>query len=347
MNDALIYRGSMIKYCLAVFGFLCAGLSISATDLQLIAQTAPNTLPVNTFVFSGPIHRPVVVDGKATNGYALEFRNGSDAWRFECISGSAGLITGFFLNGRNIFHGSKAGGAMIGSTFWISPQSRWNWPPPAELDSAEWTALIDEEAMKIELVSPVCRSLNVQVTKSYTVDLSIGAIVLTYSIANTGKAAREYAPWEITRVSPGGLSFYPAGTGKSRSGSFAAMPGMTALSTVWIDYRGTQGQRKLFADGAEGWLAHTDGSLLLLKSFDNIDPSQAAPGEAEIELFSTSAYGEVEQQGAYVSIPAGGSVSWQVTWLLRALPAGLKFEAGSQALLDYARTLALSGVPLE
>jgi len=100
--------------------------------------------------------------------------------------------------------------------------------------------------------------------------------------------------------------------------------------------------QKLFADGREGWIAHVDGDLLLVKSFADTLPAQAAPGEAEIEIYANAGhtYVEVENQGAYVSLAPGAATTWTVRWILRKLDlAATPALPGSAPLVDLVRSL--------
>ena len=64
-----------------------------------------------------------------------------------------------------------------------------------------------------------------------------------------------------------------------------------------------------------------------------------APGHGEVEIYAsgTNTYIEVENQGAYESIPPNGSVTWTVRWYLRYLPSNITPTAGSTELLDFVR----------
>ena len=46
-------------------------------------------------------------------------------------------------------------------------------------------------------------------------------------------------------------------------------------------------------------------------------------------------YTEIEDQGAYTSIPGGDSISWQVKWYIRKLPEDIIGVSGEQKLLDF------------
>ena len=69
------------------------------------------------------------------------------------------------------------------------------------------------------------------------------------------------------------------------------------------------------ADG-KGWLAYLNNGLLLLKKFDDLSPTQPAPGEAEIQVYVNrgKTYIELESQGAYTNLAPGESLTWTVRW---------------------------------
>jgi hypothetical protein len=87
----------------------------------------------------------------------------------------------------------------------------------------------------------------------------------------------------------------------------------------------------------------TAGGLLYLLAYPDIQPSQAAPGEAEVEVFTgpEADYQEMEAQGAYTTVPPGGTLIWTVRWKLRRVPSGTAVAVGSAALVSLtAATLA-------
>jgi hypothetical protein len=96
---------------------------------------------------------------------------------------------------------------------------------------------------------------------------------------------------------------------------------------------------KLFQDGSEGWLAYVWRNLVFIKIFEDLSVDEAAPSEAEIEVFVNGnfEYVEIEQQGRYLLPPTGGTASWQVDWVLERLPAGVEPELGSAALVAWVR----------
>ncbi|HKO92246.1 MAG TPA: hypothetical protein VJU61_13875, partial [Polyangiaceae bacterium] len=109
---------------------------------------------------------------------------------------------------------------------------------------------------------------------------------------------------------------------------------------TWVDIAAAPAaDSKLFQDGAEGWLAYVYRDLVFIKVFEDLSVEDAAPGEAEIEVFVSGSfdYVEIEQQGPYTLLPVGSSASWRVAWLLRRLPASIDVTLGNPALVAWVR----------
>jgi hypothetical protein len=261
---------------------------------------------------------------------------------FAVDAAKAGRIATFALAGRNVLTAPKSSeDNNWGSTFWTSPQSDWNWPPPAEIDPAPYTAAVVGDSLVLgSLPSP---GLGLAASKSFSVDAAKGMVAIVYGIANKGTTPRKAAPWEISRVAAGGLTFFPMGEGKPWKGPQELLPLDIRDGVAWFASTtiAAANDQKVFADGHEGWLAHVAGDLLLVKAFADTAPSQAAPGESEIELYTDPGrtYVEVENQGAYVEIAPGATVSWTVRWFLRELDAKLAVRPGSQELVAAVREL--------
>lgn len=256
----------------------------------------------------------------------------------EIDATTGGRVTALRLGGRNLLTGPEVDPGNFGSTFWTSPQTGWGWPPVPEIDNAPYEAVALPDA--IEMKSRPSAALGVSVDKRLSVDARRGALRFDFSIRNRGKDAVRMAPWQITRVPPGGLTFFPTGEGAFAPSNLAVRE---ALGVTWYAYdaAAVTDHQKLFADGREGWLAHVHGDALLVKLFAAVPRGRQAPGEAQIELYANPAhtYVEVEAQGAYDSIAPGEASTWRIDWLVRRLPAGLLVEAGSAALVEHVRTL--------
>jgi hypothetical protein len=274
------------------------------------------------------------------SGTVYTFTVGSTV--FAVDAAKAGRIVTFSLAGKNILTAAKnSQDNNWGSTFWPSPQSAWNWPPPAELDPGPYTALLC--GATVIMTSQTSALLGLSVTKQFTVDAVTGVVTIQYGLVNHGNQARSVAPWEITRVAAGGLTFFPMGEGSPTQGPQALLNLQIAAGVAWFAYdaAAVTAEQKVFADGHEGWIAHVDGNLVLVKAFSDTPAAQAAPGEAEIELYTDAAhtYIEVENQGAYVSVAPGETSTWTVRWFLRQLDATVSVQPGSPDLLTLVRGL--------
>lgn len=220
----------------------------------------------------------------------------------------------------------------FGSTFWTSPQKEWNWPPVPEYDKRPYT--VEQKDGVLTLTSEVSERMKYRIRKAFVVDERDGAFVITYTIINESDEVRKVAPWEITRVqNEGGLIFFEAPVeGITPAG---LMDFKDAFGAAWYQTDETNGNRKVNADG-KGWLAYYNNGLLLVKQFDDLDASQPAPDEAEIQVYVNrgKAHIELESQGAYTTLQPKESVNWTVRWYLQ--PSDLPVEP-SEKLLKLAR----------
>jgi hypothetical protein len=219
-----------------------------------------------------------------------------------------------------------------GSTFWPSPQN-WDWPPTDDgsinaINTLPYAAVSDPQALT--LTSQVNASAPaVSVIKKFSADLAKQAIITDYTMTNGGIAPVTVAPWEITRVAAGGITFY----------ADAGDPTLVIAQTTLVDGvrwykhdRSADQPPKFFSDG-KGWLAQAAGDQLLIKSFADITAAQSPAGEAEIEVYSDAKYVEIENQGAAQTLAPGESLHWTVRWYARQLAATA--VVGSAELVSY------------
>ncbi len=223
----------------------------------------------------------------------------------------------------------------FGSTFWTSPQKEWNWPPVPEYDKRPYT--VEQKDGVLTLTSEVSERMKYRIRKAFAVDERDGAFVITYTIINESDEVRRVAPWEITRVqNEGGLIFFEAPVeGITPAG---LMDFKDAFGAAWYQTDETSGNRKVNADG-KGWLAYYNNGLLLVKQFDDLDASQPAPDEAEIQVYVNrgKAHIELESQGAYTTLQPKETVSWTVRWYLQ--PSDLSAEPSEKLLKQVKKML--------
>ncbi len=264
---------------------------------------------------------------------------------FEADANNAGRISIFSLGGKNMLSGKEINATNWGTSLWPSPQSAWGWPPSKELDVKPYKGGIKEDLQSIELISEQDSMLGIVFTKNYKVSPQDTSIVVTYTIMNNALKTQSLAPWEISRVAPGGLTLYPTGQGAKQNLLAKLMvdkEGITwfAYDSAAMNFKPSD-VPKLMHDGAEGWLAQVNGGLLLIKKFVDVSVAKTAPGEGEIEFYANpdKSYIEIEQQGEYTSLEPGKSLNWEVKWYLRKLPEGVKAEVGNKALVEFIRSV--------
>jgi hypothetical protein len=279
---------------------------------------------------AGPSYTPV---SATTDGTLYTIDMGDLRMVIDASVGAR--ITEFSLRGDNVLTGTSVDPFDYGSTYWPSPQSSWCaaggncWPPIPAVDSEPYTGGIDPATSIVQLTSGMASvaafpDSAVTVTKQFTPLPDSGAVDVTYTLTNVSSSVTvSVAPWQVSRVqATGGLTFFASPDGKVTyaTGTSQAFTLTAKDGDLWYDFSPVLGNSKAAADG-EGWVAHmTQSRLFYLLSYPDIQPTEAAPGEAEVELFTgpSSDYVEIETQGALTSIAPGATLVWTVRWKLRA-----------------------------
>ena len=297
---------------------------------------------------SGPSYTPVSARTDATGTlYTLDM----GALKMVVDASMGARIAEFSLEGTNVLTGPDVDPENYGGTYWPSPQSCWCqsgtgcWPPIGPIDSRMYTGSIDPTSNVIQLTSGTALIVGfpdsaVTVTKQFTPVPASGAVDVTYTLSNVSPSvAISVAPWQVSRVqATGGLTFFgsPDGSATTTSGSDPAFTFTAAGGDLWYASSPVATDSKALADGS-GWMAHvTAGGLLYLLGYPDIQPTEAAPGEAEVEVFTgpSADYQEMETQGAYTTVPPGETLVWTVRWKLRRVPSGTAVTVGSADLLS-------------
>jgi hypothetical protein len=276
-----------------------------------------------------------------TNGTKYSLNFGSTY--FEVDAGLGARITSFKAGGGELLANAADTGIEYywGSTFWPSPQN-FILPPTdptiANIDRNPYTAKL--EGAVLTLTSAVNEgNPKLSVVKKFSADVAKEAVVIEYTMINGGTGPITAAPWEVTRVVGGGLTFYPEASAPVLHDNSLLMPPTTASAGArWFQHdTSVVKATKFFADGKDGWISHVTGpnkDLLLIKAFPDIQPNQSPAGEAEVEIYAVPTYVEVEQQGAVQTLAVGeSSAHWTVRWYARKLAASP--AVGSADLVTY------------
>lgn len=277
-----------------------------------------------------------VVDGDM---YSLEFNN-----IVFSVNASAGAkVSSYKLKGSELLVqqadlSSEVSEYLWGSVLWPAPQSEFKsgWPPPMELDDGDYTGQVIGNVMRFTSKEDMDNLDNkMQFVKDFWADSDAGTISMGYTLINKGDTEITKALWELVRVPVNGLTFWPTGPG----GTWGDLADGTEeqIGHTWIDIdEESRRSLKFFADGSDGWLAHVDNKgRLYIKSFDDVNQSDFADGEAEIELWLADDYIELETIGVTADIAPEGEHHYDMTWYLVEVPDNILVEIGSAQLVAF------------
>jgi hypothetical protein len=254
----------------------------------------------------------------------------------EIDAGKGARILSFRLKDKEMLSTNAVHAENYGSTLWLSPQT-WKWPPYPVLDREQYHARIKKNVL--HLISGADKVSGFRMSKTIVANSSDSSFSINYTITNISDKDRSAAPWEVTRVIAGGITFFPIGPSGGYSKSNLATEDLNGI--CWFQYipELITGHQKLFRNGSEGWLAHSKNGLMFIKQFPDISIDQEAPKETEIELYANKdkTYIELENQGMYKTLRPGESITWNVRWYLRQLPSNIRIKPGNADLSKFVR----------
>ncbi|BBM02629.1 DUF4380 domain-containing protein [Microbulbifer sp. GL-2] len=250
-------------------------------------------------------------------------------------TGVGGRVTALRYKGIELLSGRDTHPTNFGSTFWISPQSLWGWPPIAAHDSKPYQ-ILKQSDQELSLAGPMGDGASIK--KHFSL-VAPNMLQLDYQLEVT-KDFEVLAAWEITRVPSNGHAFAPVNT-QSVKTVRGRVDYELHNDVLWLPLDSAKPlvEGKVIANGSEGWLAYINSGLLYVKLYPAISISQMAPGEGDIELYLSGAkpYLELEIQSATQMLKAGERLDWRTHWLIMELPHNISVEAGSGSLVNFVR----------
>lgn len=236
-----------------------------------------------------------------------------------------------------------------GDTFWPSPQARFDWPPPRTLDTGPYEVLA-ESGRSLALRSAPDQEVGLLLEKRF--ELGEHCVGMEFTLTNIWPEPQDVAPWQVTRAPRSGMLVWATGQPFQdadrlqkqredpgcwflhRDGD-APFEGLEVGPThCCIRVPHVSRRSKLFAD-ASGWLAHVHDATLFLRTFPDLTLEQMAPRQGEVELFFDPErdYIELENQGRYVTLQAGQSLTYAVEWRMRGLGPAIPDDRLTDELL--------------
>jgi len=276
-----------------------------------------------------------VVPVQVAGGSTYRFSYGDTIFEIDAKTGAR--VAKLSLAGADMIVTTAADATTWGSVFWTSPRTGvWvpEWPPPDAIDKNPYTATISGSHLLTTGMADA--TLGVSMAKDYAADAASGWITINYTINST--KAQSAAPWEVSRVPRGGITFFPLGSSVTKG----PLTITQSDGIVWFDDASKTAKdpgdgSKLIADGKDGWEAYAFGGNLFLKRFVDQPASAQAPGEGEICIYPGATWIEFEVQGPYKPITAGGSLPWKVEWRLVKIPSSVTVAVGSTSLVTFVK----------
>jgi hypothetical protein len=134
-------------------------------------------------------------------------------------------IVKFSLSGQNILVTQAAGAAQFGATFWPSPQTLWNWPPIATIDTSAYSVSVQGDVLVLTSSSFTITTgaPTMTIEKHLAVNSANNVVSITYGFINQGNTSVSLAPWEITGSPLEGSRSSPTPTADRRRGRAAEL----------------------------------------------------------------------------------------------------------------------------
>ena len=226
-------------------------------------------------------------------------------------------ITSLKYDGREILQTERdSAGYRFGSTVWTSPQSEWNWPPPATYDTGPYRVVRLRDNVYV-FTSGVDDATGFSIEKRVQMTDS-GEIGLRYRVTNESGSPAGVAAWEVTRLPyRGRVEFYVSDTVWS---TVAPLPVTFAddVGTITFDATHREAQ-KVFATLLDTAVRYYVDDLVFTKQTVITGGNQVAEGQAPLEVFldPVNQFAEFELQGGYYRLEPGQQAELRTKWSVR------------------------------
>ncbi len=228
-----------------------------------------------------------------------------------------------------------------GATFWPSPQSNWNWPPPHAFHFGPYSVELSGD--KLVLTSEPDPKLGLQVVKTFSYNPVKKCLEVLYQIINKTPDTVSVGPWEIVCVPAVGSKVFFA-PGDSPEGVKNSLEFEHKSGIDWFEYYPEKlaSNHKLFNNAKEGWLAYINSDrLFFVKTFSIIPAHNLPPGQGNVEVYVSKQmeYIELENHGGYAHLAPDDSLEYRVSWYLSELPKSIDETTYTPELIEHVRSL--------
>lgn len=212
-----------------------------------------------------------------------------------------------------------------GDKLWPAPQSRWDWPPDATLDSAPQTVeILPNQHLKMTGQASAISGL--RFTREIALDETGTGVTLTNTMTNTIDKAIHWGVWEITQVDDPDVVRLPL----NRGGKFAAGyytfkdsdPPSGRLTLVGDEAhlkRDKEKSVKIGVDSPQGWIRSEKGGRIFEVSAAYETGKKYPDDGCGQEVYTNPdplKYIEMELLGPMQTLAPGASCSFTTHWRL-------------------------------
>ncbi len=261
----------------------------------------------------------------------LAFRGGDNILRFDeaLAEDPAGADPGSWRN-------------YGGDWLWPVSQAHWaehfgaNWPPPAFLDGAPWTAhgwLNDDQSQCVLMELTIGEPLHIRVQRKFVLAPDTATLLVRQRIERTAESPIPVTLWNISQVRGAERVALAVETNSSFTGGYrvlgfepppAEIVNADEPGALAVDVRRAT-ELKIGSDSPRGWIAAQRGALLVIeKAAGDPDASRFPDGGSRTELYSNRGlgYSEIETLSEEAAMQPGESVENVLSIaLLRVDPA--------------------------
>ena len=245
------------------------------------------------------------------------------------------------VNDKEILLQQRAQLLNWGSTFWPSPQSRWNWPPPFAIHFGGYNSEIQGD--KLVMISDTDPELGLSVRKEFSFHENGKFLRIIYEMKNETDSVVHVGPWEITCVPAiGAKVFFNLGPVPENAASTLEFHEVDGIGWFDFDKDEVSGNLKLFSNTPQGWLGHINQDrVLFVKTFDVIPAGDLPPGQGNVEVYASQRfeYIELENHGKYQRLAPDASLLYEVKWYISILPDHVPADQMSEVLINHVESV--------
>jgi len=300
-----------------------------------------------------------MIDEIAYKGWSRNLRlQGHDAELIITLDIGPRIIRYAFPDAPNVFaemsdqsgkSGEKEWMIRGGHRFWTAPEADHSY----ELDNSPVTwKKLGERA--VEIIQPAGQDFGFQ--KTLRIEWQENEVVrLTHCLTNTGAKSLDVTPWALSVMAPGGTALIPQPKLDLHPSEFPAgrkikphdflpnremvlwpftnlLDGRYVFSEhfLCISQKPKLPATKIGLKLPSGWVAYQNGDFVFAKYFTR-DPALPYPDrDVNFELFTNSAFLELESLAPGLPLEAGATREHVEHWLLRRVPTDLRNEKAAQ-----------------